>query len=103
MAALRVRNVTDLDALLSDPAPTILTVEQLTDEEIAILDFETLAWNHSGTKEQDVLERFGVSMVRYWQIVNGLIDRPAALAYDPLLVRRLQRLRDARVAARAAR
>lgn len=75
----------------------------LSEDDAAILDFEALGWNHPGAKEQAVLERFGVSMVRYFQLVNALIDRPEALAYSPLLVRRLARLRDARVAARAAR
>lgn len=75
----------------------------LTGNETAILDFEALAWSYAGAKEQAVLERFGVSMVRYWHIVNALIDRPEALAYSPLVVRQLQHIRDARVAARAAR
>ena len=40
---------------------------------------------------------------RYYQVLNALIDRPEALAFDPLLVRRLRRLRAARQRARSAR
>lgn len=75
----------------------------LTDDELAILDFEAQHWNHPGAKEQAILDQFGWKAARYYQVLNALLDRPEALAYSPLLVRRLLRLRDARVAARAAR
>jgi hypothetical protein len=35
-------------------------------------------------------------------VLNRLIDRPEALAYDPMLVRRLRRLRDSRRRRRVA-
>lgn len=76
---------------------------ELTDDEKAILDLEARQFTKPGAKEAVIVEGLGVSAVRYWQIVNALIDQPAAQKYAPLLCRRLQRLRDARVAARAAR
>lgn len=75
----------------------------LSDDEKAILDFEAGQWVKLGAKEADIWATFGFSAARYWQIVNALIDRPAAMEYAPLLCSRLRRLRDARVAARAAR
>lgn len=61
-----------------------------------ILDFERSWWQHTGPKERLVRERFELSAARYHQLLNRAIDRPEALAYDPMLVRRLRRLRDAR-------
>lgn len=84
-------------------------MQQLTDDEQAILDFERQAWTHPGAKETAIVQTFphlavGVSaVVRYYARLDALLDRPEALAYSPLLVNRLRRLRDARVAARAAR
>ena len=69
----------------------------------AILDFERQWWKYAGAKEQAVREKFDMSSTRYYQVLNALIDRPEALAFDPLLVRRLRRLRAARQRARPAR
>ena len=46
---------------------------------------------------------FDLSPTRYYQVLNEVIDNPAALAEDPLLVRRLRRLRTSRQKARSAR
>lgn len=78
-------------------------MQQLTDEETAILDFERAWFKYAGAKEQEIRDRFGWSSTRHYQVVNALIDRPEALAYDPLLVRRLARLRNARADQRSAR
>lgn len=75
----------------------------LTDNEKAVLDFERRWWKYAGAKEEEIRERFGWSSARYYQVVNALIDTPAALEYDPMLVRRLLRLRAARGAQRSAR
>lgn len=72
----------------------------LTDTETAILDLEQQWFARSGTKDAAIWEQFGVLPARYYQQLGALIDREAALAYAPLLVGRLRRLRDARVAAR---
>lgn len=74
----------------------------LTDDETAILDFERTWWKYPGAKEQAIVQQFGVLTVRYYQRLNALIDSDAALAYDPLTVKRLRRLRDARAAQRRA-
>jgi Protein of unknown function (DUF3263) len=68
-----------------------------------ILDFERDWWRRPGPKERLIRERFDLSAARYHQLLNRVIDRPEALAYDPMLVRRLRRLRDARRRRRFAR
>ena len=68
-----------------------------------ILAFERQWWQYAGAKEQAIKERFDLSPTRYYQVLNALIDRPESLAFDPLLVRRLRRLRAARQRARSAR
>ena len=77
--------------------------DELTERDEAILAFERQWWRHAGAKEQAIRQDFGLSAARYYQLLGALIDSPAALAHDPMLVKRLQRLRDARSAARRAR
>ena len=67
-----------------------------------ILDFEREAWKLSVPKARAIRERFGFSPARYHQLLNRVLDRPEALAYDPMLVRRLRRLREARRRRRVA-
>jgi len=76
---------------------------ELAERDRAILDFERQWWKYAGAKEQAVREKFAMSSTRYYQVLNALIDRPEALAHDPLLVRRLRRLRATRQRARSAR
>ncbi|WP_370288925.1 DUF3263 domain-containing protein [Nocardioides sp.] len=76
---------------------------RLSDRDLAILDFERQWWKYAGAKESAVRERFDMSATRYYQVLNALIDRPEALAADPLLVRRLRRLRSQRQRQRSAR
>jgi hypothetical protein len=68
-----------------------------------ILAFEAQWWKYAGAKEQAIRELFDMSATRYYQLLNALIDKPAALATDPLLVKRLRRLRASRQRTRAAR
>lgn len=75
----------------------------LDERDAHILDFERNWWKHAGPKEQGIRERFDMSATRYYQILNGLLDRPEALEHDPLLVKRLRRLRAERQRARSAR
>ena len=77
--------------------------EGLTERDAAMLDFERQWWKYAGAKEQAVREQFDMSSTRYYQVLNALIDRPEALAHDPLLVRRLRRLRATRQRQRSAR
>jgi len=75
----------------------------LSERDLAILDFERYWWKYAGAKETAVREKFDMSSTRYYQVLNALIDRPEALEADPLLVRRLRRLRAARQRQRSAR
>ncbi len=68
-----------------------------------ILAFERQWWQYAGAKEQAIKDRFDLSPTRYYQVLNEIIDNPAALAEDPLLVRRLRRLRTSRQKTRSAR
>ena len=68
-----------------------------------ILAFERQWWKYAGAKEQAVRELFDMSATRYYQVLNSLIDNPAALESDPMLVKRLRRLRATRQRQRSAR
>jgi Protein of unknown function (DUF3263) len=68
-----------------------------------ILDLERGWWQDTGPKERAIRSRFGLSPARYYQLLNRLIDSPEALRYDPMLVRRLRRVRTARRRQRFAR
>ena len=81
------------------PTPSV----PLSDRDREILAFERQWWKYAGSKEQAVKELFGLSGTRYYQVLNALIDRPEALEADPLLVRRLRRLRSERQRQRSAR
>jgi Protein of unknown function (DUF3263) len=72
----------------------------LSERERAILAFERQGWRHAGAKEQAIRDRFDLSATRYYQLLNALLDNPAALAHDPVLVGRLRRLRGSRARAR---
>jgi hypothetical protein len=74
----------------------------LSRREHEMLTFERHWWRHAGAKETAIRDRFGVPPTRYYQVLNALVDRPAALAADPLLVRRLRRLRAARQRTRSS-
>ncbi|WP_233512617.1 DUF3263 domain-containing protein [Micromonospora deserti] len=68
----------------------------LTEREREILAFEQRWWRHAGAKEQAIRDNFGLSATRYYQLLNALLDHPAALAAEPVLVGRLRRLRSSR-------
>lgn len=68
-----------------------------------ILAFERRWWRYAGAKEQAIRENFGVSATRYYQLLGELIDRSEAMAHDPMLIKRLRRLRATRRRDRAAR
>ena len=73
-----------------------VTAPGLSRREHEMLTFERQWWRRAGAKETAIRDRFGVTPTRYYQVLNALVDRPDALAVDPLLVRRLRRLRSAR-------
>ncbi|MCU1689882.1 MAG: hypothetical protein JWN61_699 [Pseudonocardiales bacterium] len=68
-----------------------------------ILTFERQWWKYAGAKEQAIRDLFDMSATRYYQLLNALIDSPEALAEDPMLVKRLRRLRASRQRQRSAR
>lgn len=73
------------------------------EREQRILEFERYWWKYAGAKERSIRDNFGISATRYYQVLNDIIDMPAALAHDPILVKRLQRLRAFRQRQRTAR
>lgn len=75
----------------------------LSERDAQILDFERQWWRYAGAKDDAIKELFDLSATRYYQILNSLLDNPAALAYDPMLIKRLRRMRDQRHRARSAR
>ncbi len=75
----------------------------LSEQQAALLDFEKAWWSLPGSKESEIRERFDISPTRYYQLLNALIDSAEALAYDPLLVKRLLRQRATRQRERTAR
>ena len=80
-----------------------MPAEPLSDQDMRILAFERRWWRYPGAKEQAIREIFSVPATRYYQLLNELIDRPEALAFDPLLVKRLRRQRTERRRLRSAR
>lgn len=69
----------------------------LTAREKEILLFEQKVWRYQGAKETAVRERWDMSMFRYYQVLNGIIDSQAALAWDPFTVNRLKDIRARRL------
>ncbi len=85
--------------------PAAATVGQggLDERERHILAFENQWWRHAGAKEQAIRDSFGLSATRYYQLLNALLDNPAALELEPVLVGRLRRLRGSRARTRSTR
>lgn len=77
--------------------------EELSERDGQILAFERQWWKYAGAKEQAIRELFDMSPTRYYQVLNALIDTPGALVADPMLVKRLRRLRATRQRSRSAR
>ena len=80
----------------------LASLATLTELELRILDFERQWWRYAGAKESSIKELFDLTPPAYYQLLNNLIDREAALLSQPMLVKRLRRLREARTEARAA-
>ena len=85
---------------VAEPAPAPSAPSALDEREQLILAFESRWWKHAGAKEQAIRDTFGLSSTRYYQLLNGLLDNPAALEHDPVLVGRLRRLRSTRARTR---
>lgn len=88
----------------SDPRPTRAKASSgLSERDHTILAFERQWWKCAGSKEQAIRELFEMSSTRYYQVLNELIEKTEALAVDPMLVKRLRRMRATRHRARSAR
>lgn len=74
----------------------------MTEQQAAILAIEKRWYTAQGTKEAAIAEELGLSPIRYYQLLNRLLDDPDALAAEPVLVNRLRRIRTARATARRA-
>lgn len=102
--------------MTSDPAPVVsppraegsgeasaqVGTAGLSRREHEMLGFERQWWRRAGAKETAIRTLFDTSPTRYYQALNALVDRPEALAADPLLVQRLRRLRTARQRTRSS-
>lgn len=78
-------------------------VSGLSERDERILSFERQWWKHAGAKEEAIRLEFGLSAARYYQMLNAVLEKPGAIAFDPMLVKRLHRIRDVRTEARSAR
>lgn len=72
----------------------------LSDLEVRILEFERQWWRYAGAKDVGIKEQFNLATREYYELLNNLIDREDALKASPLLIKRLRRLREARLARR---
>ena len=75
----------------------------LSERDMRILAFERRGWRSAGVKEQAISETLGIPATRYYQLLNDLIDKPEALAFDPALVKRLRAQRARRQRIRSPR
>jgi len=83
------------------PSPDLVN-SGLSELENQILEFERTWWRYAGAKESSIKELFNLTPPAYYQMLNNLIDREAALMVEPLLVKRLLRVRQQRTAARSS-
>jgi Protein of unknown function (DUF3263) len=88
------------DKIAETGPPAEPVVPVLSDREQQILAFEARWWKHAGAKEQAIRDTFALSSTRYYQLLNGVLDNPAAMEHDPVLVGRLRRLRSTRARTR---
>ena len=69
---------------------------QLEERERAVLALERRGFTTPGAKERAIREELGLAPVRYYQLLNALLDDERALAHDPVTVNRLRRVREQR-------
>ena len=104
---LRGEDVENLRTIAGGDAPRIppeTTIGgALGERERGVLAFERQWWRHAGAKEEAIRREFGIGPTAYYQLLSRLIDDPAAIAYDPMLVKRLQRQRASRRRQRSGR
>jgi hypothetical protein len=72
----------------------------LTERQRAILEFERTWWTQDEEKDLLIRRRFACAPTTYYEELNEVLQDPDAVVADPLVVRRLVRLRERRVRAR---
>lgn len=92
-AAQQRRSLERMPTTATDKRPDL---PEISERDARILEFERRPWSHPGAKEEAIRVELGLGPARYYQLLNAVIESPAAFAHDPMLVRRLRRLRDAR-------
>lgn len=75
---------------------------RLSELQRGVLDFERQWYTYGGAKDTAIRQRFDLSAAEYFQLLGGLLDNPDAYAHDPILIKRLRRIRDSRQRGRAA-
>ncbi|PWB98563.1 DUF3263 domain-containing protein [Homoserinimonas hongtaonis] len=78
------------------PSADLPSADSLSEQHASILQFESRAWGHAGVKDEAIRVELGLTSARYYQLLNAAIESPAAVKHDPMLVRRLRRIRDGR-------
>ena len=90
-----------LDPTTSPPTAPVCSTRppserELSERDLRVLRFEQRTWRYKAAKDEAIRAEFGLSPARYYQLLNAMIESPVALAAEPVLVRRLTRLRAAR-------
>ncbi|MBT8213384.1 MAG: DUF3263 domain-containing protein [Acidimicrobiia bacterium] len=70
----------------------------LSDRDTAILEFEESWWLFPGPKDRSIREYLGMSATRYYQALRRLMDDADACEAHPMVIYRLRRVRDGRLA-----
>ena len=81
---------------MSTEAVPLVEQSSLAPRDEAVLEFERRWWQFGGAKESAIRAELDMSATQYYQILNSLLDLEAAVAHDPMLVKRLRRLRESR-------
>jgi hypothetical protein len=74
-----------------------VVLPHITPADAALLDVAGRDYRFESNREAAAWDELGLRWTTYHQRLNALIDTEAALAHAPLLVKRLQRVRDARI------
>lgn len=68
-------------------------MEGLTERQRELLDFERTWWQFDEHRDDLIRARFGCEPDEYYAELNRVLELPAAMAHDPLVVRRFHRRR----------
>lgn len=68
-----------------------------------LIAFENEWPRHGGAKDGAIRATFHLTGIRYYQLINRMINDPTALELDPALIYRLRAQRDERLTTRQSR